>query len=136
MTRIMVFGTFDMLHDGHVDLFKQARTLADDPYLIVSLARDSAAARHRGFAPRKNENERCALVAAQRLVDKAVLGDEVGCVAHIKAEAPDIIALGYDQMGEYVENLEMELAAAGLSPKIIRLNAYKPETFKTSKLRP
>jgi len=136
MTRIMVFGTFDMLHEGHEDFFKQARALASDPYLVVSVARDSAAARHRGFAPQKKEDERRALVAEQKLVDRAVLGDEVGFIAHIKAEAPDIIALGYDQAGEYVDNLETELAAAGLSPKIIRLNAYKPETFKTSKLRP
>ncbi len=130
----MVFGTFDMLHDGHADLFKQARALAKDPYLIVSLARDSAAMRHRGFAPRKKEEERRELVERHPLVDRAVLGDEVGFIAHIKAEAPDIIALGYDQVGEYVENLEKELAAAGLSPKIVRLNAYKPETFKTSRL--
>ena len=136
MTRIMVFGTFDMLHDGHADLFKQARALADDPYLIVSLARDSAASRHRGFAPQKKEDERRELVESHPLVDRAVLGDEVGFIAHIKAEMPDIIALGYDQAGEYVENLERELAAAGLTPRLVRLNAYKPETFKTSKLRP
>lgn len=135
MTRIMVFGTFDMIHAGHEDFFNQARALAPDPYLIVSVARDSAAARHRGFLPRKKEEERFALVAAHQSVDKAVLGDEVGFLAHIKAEAPDIIALGYDQAGEYVENLERELAAVGLTPKIVRLNPYKPETFKTSKLR-
>lgn len=136
MTRIMVFGTFDMIHDGHVDLFTQARALAEDPYLIVSVARDSAAMRHRGFAPQKKEEERRALVGAHELVDRAVLGDEVGFVAHINAEMPDIIALGYDQAGEYVENLEQELAAARLVPRIVRLVPYKPETFKTSKLRP
>ena len=136
MAKIMVFGTFDMLHDGHADLFRQARALADDPYLIVSLARDSAAMRHRGFAPQKKEDERRELVESHPLVDRAVLGDEVGFIAHIKAEMPDIIALGYDQAGEYVENLERDLAAAGLTPRLVRLNAYKPETFKTSKLRP
>ena len=38
MTRIMVFGTFDMIHAGHEDLFRQARALAKEPYLIVSVA--------------------------------------------------------------------------------------------------
>lgn len=132
----MVFGTFDMIHPGHEDFFRQARALADDPYLIVSVARDSAALRHRGFLPRQKEDDRLALVAGHALVDKAILGDEEGYIAHIKEEAPDIIALGYDQAGEYVEHLEKELAAAGLSPKIVRLNPHNPETFKTSKLRP
>ena len=50
MNRIMVFGTFDIIHAGHEDLFRQARALAEDPHLIVSVARDSAAARHRALA--------------------------------------------------------------------------------------
>ena len=38
--RIMVFGTFDGLHEGHLDFFKQARQLSKNPFLIVSIARD------------------------------------------------------------------------------------------------
>lgn len=132
----MIFGTFDMIHSGHEDMFRQARELADDPFLIVSVARDSAASRHRGFAPTKNERERREALARHPLVDKAILGDEEGYIEHIKAETPDVIALGYDQVGEYVENLEAMLAAAGLRPRIVRLKPFEPETFKTSKLRP
>ncbi len=133
----MIFGTFDMIHKGHENMFEQARALGgEEPYLIVSVARDSAAMRHRGFAPRNNQDDRLVEVAMHPLVDTAVLGDEEGFVEHIKRANPDIIALGYDQEGEYVENLEQELAAAGLAPKIVRLAAFEPETFKTSKLRP
>jgi cytidyltransferase-like protein len=135
MTRIMLFGTFDMIHPGHEDMFRQARELAPDPYLIVSLARDSAATRHKGTAPRRTEHERHAEIAQHPLVDRAVLGDEEGYVEHIKAEAPHFIALGYDQAGEYVENLDAALAAAGLIVQIVRLAPFHPETFKTSKLR-
>ena len=130
----MVFGTFDMVHLGHVDLFQQARALAPNPYLVVSVARDSAAARIKGFSPRHFEKDRLARVAAHPLVDKAILGDESGYVEHIAQEAPDIIALGYDQKGEYVEDLERTLAAANLFPRIVRLAAYKPDVYKTSKL--
>lgn len=136
MTKIMVFGTFDMVHQGHEDFFRQARALAENPYLIVSVARDSAALRHRGFAPQNAQDDRLVVVASHELVDTAVLGDEEGFVDHIARANPDIIALGYDQEGEYVENLERELAAAGVSPKIVRLESFQPETFKTSKLRP
>ncbi|HWO07698.1 MAG TPA: adenylyltransferase/cytidyltransferase family protein [Candidatus Paceibacterota bacterium] len=135
MKKIMVFGTFDMIHMGHEDFFRQARSLADDPYLIVSVARDAAATRHRSAAPQRSEDERLALVAAHPLVDKAVLGDEEGFIQHIVREAPEIIALGYDQKGEYVEALPHALAHAGLTPLVVRLKAFKPETFKTSRLR-
>src|SRR5258708_1819650 len=100
MTRIMVFGTFDMVHAGHEDLFRQARALATDPYLIVSIARDSSVKRIKGITSRNSEKERVALVKANPLVDEVVLGQENGYVEHIVAARPDIIALGYDQDGE------------------------------------
>lgn len=134
MTTIMVFGTFDIIHPGHESLFAQARSLADDPYLVVSLARDSVAARIKGFAPRNPESERLAALAAHPLVDRAVLGDEVGYVRHITKEAPDIIALGYDQEGEYVDGLEEILRAAGLQTRIVRLKPHRPDLYKTSTL--
>ena len=136
----MVFGTFDMIHPGHENFFEQAKALREvegrvsKPYLIVSVARDSAATRARGFAPRRNESERLAALAAHPLVDRAVLGDEIGYIEHIKNENPGIIALGYDQSGVYVDTLEADLAAAGLSPKIVRLKPFRPELYKTSKL--
>ena len=40
MEKIMVFGTFDGVHKGHINFFKQARVLSKNPYLIVSIARD------------------------------------------------------------------------------------------------
>lgn len=128
----MVFGTFDMLHEGHLDLFRQAKALAPDVTLITSVSRDSAAARVKGALPRRPEHERLALVAACELVDEAVLGDEEGYLAHIADSKPDIIALGYDQEGEYVQSLEEDLRRVGLSTKVTRLLAYRPEVYKTS----
>jgi glycerol-3-phosphate cytidylyltransferase-like family protein len=69
------------------------------------------------------------------LYDEAVLGDDIGYVPHILAARPDIVALGYDQEGEYVETLSADLAAVEISPRILRLAPFEPETYKTSKLR-
>jgi glycerol-3-phosphate cytidylyltransferase len=134
MTKIMVFGTFDMVHAGHEDLFRQARALGAEPQLIVSVARDSSVLRIKGAQARNDESERLVIVRSHASVDEAVLGDAEGYIEHIKAIAPDIIALGYDQEGEYVHALERDLAAAGLATRVIRLAAYKPGEFKTSKL--
>ncbi len=134
MTRIMVFGTFDMIHEGHEDLFRQARALAPDPHLIVSVARDASAVRIKGKQPQHAESVRLAAVAAHPQVDEAVLGDEIGYIAHVVKSRPDIIALGYDQEGEYVEHLEKDLRDAGMDTRIVRLAAFKPDVYKTSKL--
>ena len=134
MTRIMVFGTFDIIHAGHEDLFRQARALSREPHLIVSVARDLVVARIKGASPRNDENVRLERVRAHPLVNEAVLGDAEGYMRHIRANTPDVIALGYDQRGEYVENLEKDLRAAGLAASVVRLQAFKPEIYKTSKL--
>ncbi len=130
----MIFGTFDMIHPGHENLFQQARALAPDPHLIVSLARDASVLRIKGALPRRSETERLAMVTRHSLVDAAVLGDAEGSLPHIIAAHPDIIALGYDQAGEYVEGLEGALRGAGLKTRVVRLAAHRPEVYKTSKL--
>lgn len=38
MKRVITYGTFDMLHYGHINLLKRARALGD--YLIVALSTD------------------------------------------------------------------------------------------------
>ncbi len=134
MTRIMIFGTFDMIHPGHEDLFRQARSLATDPYLIVSIARDASVTRIKGANPRHSEAERLAMLQGYPLVDEAVIGDAVGYIEHIRMANPAIIALGYDQSGDYVDNLARDLSAAGMKTRIVRLEPFKPELYKTSKL--
>ena len=62
------------------------------------------------------------------------MGDAEGYLTHIRLCAPDIIALGYDQTGEYVNTLEQDLQAAGLATKVVRLESFRPDVYKTSKL--
>ena len=131
--RILIFGTFDIVHPGHLHLFKQARALAGkaDAYLIVSLARDKNVLRIKGRAPRSNERTRLARVKALREVDRAVLGaigDHIPPIVRLK---PDIIALGYDQRA-YVGGLRSALSKAGVKPKIVRLMPHLPNKYKTS----
>lgn len=127
----MVFGTFDFLHQGHLNFFKQARSLAKKPFLVVSVGRDVNVKKNKGQEPTLNQYQRLAEVKACGLVDKAVLGGVKTYLPHIKKEHPSIIALGYDQTA-YVDNLKQKLARAGINAKIRRLNAYKPKIYKSS----
>ena len=38
MKRVITYGTFDLLHYGHINLLRRARALGD--YLIVALSTD------------------------------------------------------------------------------------------------
>ena len=38
MKRILTYGTFDLLHYGHINLLRRARALGD--YLVVALSTD------------------------------------------------------------------------------------------------
>ena len=132
-TRIIVFGTFDCLHPGHLDFFKQARSLSKNPHLMVSIARDVNVKRIKGINPQNTERDRLAVVASCRLVDEAVLGGIKDYLSHIISLKPNIIALGYDQHA-YIQGLESSLIELGFVVKVKRLKSYKPQAFKTSKL--
>lgn len=132
--KIMVFGTFDGVHKGHLNLFKQARDLAPQPFLIVSVARDKNVKKIKGDYPDKNEKTRINLVKQTKLVDKVILSGGRKHIPHILKESPDIIALGYDQK-EYVKNLKKDLGEKGLKVKIIRLKPYKEHIYKNHLLK-
>lgn len=136
--RIMAFGTFDIIHPGHINFFQQARALVEqeraEPYLIVSLARDKNVERIKGRKPRSSERTRLARVKKLPEVDEAMLGALDDYIGHIVKQKPDIIALGYDQKA-YTHGLRLNLKRAGLDVKVVRLKSYKPRIYKTSLLQ-
>jgi cytidyltransferase-like protein len=133
-TIIMAFGTFDFLHQGHLHFFKQARSLAKNPFLVVSVARGLNVKKIKGKSPLLSEKKRAQGVKNSGLVDKVVLGGKSNYLAHILKEKPAIIALGYDQSA-YTKNLKQNLAAKGLQVSIKRLKSHKPHLYKSSILK-
>ncbi|MGM5485044.1 MAG: adenylyltransferase/cytidyltransferase family protein [Nanobdellota archaeon] len=130
MEKVMVFGTFDMLHEGHKYLFRRAKQYGD--YLIAVISRDKTTKKVKGFLPEEDENTRKGKV--QKFVDKALLGDKEDPYRIIEKEKPDIICLGYDQ-DSFTTSLEEELRKRGLKSRIIRLDSHKPEKYKSSHFR-
>ena len=129
----MVFGTFDIFHKGHEDFFRQARKFRG--YLIVVVARDENVLKVKGGLPRNNENIRQGKIIESDLADEVVLGNFNDKYKVIQDKKPDIICLGYDQRVSKDE-LKIKLVEFGLEKtKIIRLNSFFPEKYKSSKLK-
>lgn len=129
MVRVMASGVFDLLHIGHLYYLKEAKKYGDE--LIVVVANDETV-RKRKHEPIMPAEERRKLVEALKPVDKAVIGyadDYLKIVEEIK---PDIIALGYDQ---HFEGLEEELNKRGIKAKIVRCGRYEDSDLnKTRKI--
>jgi len=129
MKKVLVFGTFDGLHQGHLNFFEQAKRYGE--YLIVVVSRDKTVKRIKKHLPFRDEKQRLREVQKCKLVNEAKLGylnDPYKIIREIK---PDIICLGYDQK-VFTENLAKELKKGGLKTKIYRMKSFKPKTFHSS----
>jgi cytidyltransferase-like protein len=132
MKIVMIFGTFDIVHHGHLNLFKQARKYGDR--LIAVVARDARVKNIKSRRSVYNEKERKYFLEQIRLIDKVVLGDSKDVYKRIKEIKPDSIVLGYDQM-HFTEKLEEKIQEFKLKTKVVRAKAYKSKTLKTGKIR-
>jgi len=133
-TKIIAFGTFDGLHPGHFDFFRQAKKLAPNSFLIISVARDENVKKIKGQKPDLSEKKRLTLVKKSKHIDKAVLASRTNYLSHILAEKPEIIALGYDQRA-YVAELKRDLKKKKLTARIVRLKSYKKQIYKNHLLK-
>lgn len=134
---VMAFGSFDILHPGHVLYLERARRLGDR--LLVVVARDSSIEMFKGRKPFFTEKERLHMVSALRVVDKAVLGNRVkdpsGIYGILGRYKPDVIALGYDQRAD-IRGLKEWLRRNRINASVKRLRARAdPARYKSSIIR-
>src|SRR3989344_3830289 len=94
MRKVMAFGTFDVLHLGHVKYLEAARALGD--YLVVIVTTDKNVEKFKGKKPVYSQDERAQIVGSLRCVDEAVVGFEDDFYRTVEKFRPDTLALGYD----------------------------------------
>src|SRR5687767_15403966 len=88
-------GVFDLLHPGHVDVLRGARTHGDA--LIVGLNSDASVRRLKGpERPVRSEADRAYVLAALEDVDAVAVFDEDTPLQLVKALRPDVIVKGGD----------------------------------------
>ena len=132
MKTVLVFGTFDGLHPGHLHFLREAKKRGDS--LAVVVARDSTATEVKGRRPLNDERQRLESVRALGFVDEAMLGGEGNKFDVIRKIKPDVICLGYDQ-SHFTGGLEKKLGEMGIRCRVVRIGAHRPHMFKSSLLR-
>lgn len=100
MIKVITYGTFDLLHQGHINLLKRAKELGD--YLIVGVTND-AFDRDRGkLNVRNNVLERVEAVRATGLADQIIIEDYMGQkIDDIQKYDVDVFAIGSDWEGKF-----------------------------------
>lgn len=107
-TIVFAVGTFDLLHEGHLNFLEWCSQLGD--MLVVAINSDKRTRNRKGPGrPALNQATRLRVVDSLKLVDYTVLVEDTRAayaapITTAKLLKPDIIGLGNDQSSEYVES--------------------------------
>ena len=100
MKKVITYGTYDLLHEGHINLLRRAKALGD--YLIVGVTNDNFDRERGKLSVRNNVLERVEAVKATGLADQIVIEDYVGQkIDDIQKYNVDIFAIGSDWLGKF-----------------------------------
>ena len=100
MKIVITYGTYDLLHQGHINLLRRAKDLGD--YLIVGVTNDNFDRERGKLNVRNNVLERVEAVKATGFADKIVIEDYIGQkIDDIQKYDVDIFAIGSDWKGQF-----------------------------------
>ena len=100
MKKVITYGTYDLLHEGHVNLLRRAKALGD--YLIVGVTSDSFDRGRGKLNVRNNVLERVEAVKATGYADEVIIEDYLGQkIDDIQKYNVDIFAIGSDWEGKF-----------------------------------
>ncbi len=94
MQKIFTNGCFDIIHRGHLELFKYCKTLG---YVIVGLNSDASVKTLKGESrPINNQDDRKLLLESLKYIDEVHIFDEETPLNLIKEIKPNYIVKGGD----------------------------------------
>lgn len=123
LKRVMVFGTFDLLHPGHEFFLREAARRGP---LTVVVARDENVRRIKGGRPLQTQERRIRAIRKRFPTVTVIPGDRRDFLMPLRELTPDLILLGYDQ------TLPPGITEDALFCRIERIRAFHPRQFKSS----
>ncbi|WP_072500708.1 Gfo/Idh/MocA family oxidoreductase [Olsenella phocaeensis] len=100
MTKVITYGTFDLLHHGHVRLLERARSLGD--YLVVAVTTDDFDIARGKINVQQSLAERMESVRETGLADEIIVEEYEGQkIDDIQRLCIDVFAVGSDWVGQF-----------------------------------
>ena len=100
MTTVITFGTFDVLHVGHVRVLNRAAALGDR--LVVGVSSDALNFAKKGRNPVFDQDERTEIVANLKVVDAVFVEESLEKKReYVLEHGADILVMGDDWTGKF-----------------------------------
>jgi D-beta-D-heptose 7-phosphate kinase/D-beta-D-heptose 1-phosphate adenosyltransferase len=124
VTKVVVNGTFDILHRGHIEMLNYAKSLGD--YLLVLIDTDQRVKELKGQSrPINNQDDRQFALKNLKAVDDVwVFNSREELIKKIKKYDPDIMVKGSDYKDKSIIGKE-------LVPTVVYYDRTEHSTTKT-----
>lgn len=100
MRTVITFGTFDVLHIGHINILQRAKAYGDR--LVVGVSSDALNFSKKQRNPVYPEFERTSIIAALNCVDEVFIEESLELKAeYIKKYKADVLIMGNDWEGKF-----------------------------------
>lgn len=100
MKRVITYGTYDLLHTGHIALLKRAKELGD--YLIVGITSDAFDKGRGKLNVKQSLVERIGAVQKTGIADKIIVEEYEGQkISDIQTYKIDVFTVGSDWIGKF-----------------------------------
>lgn len=100
--KIITFGTFDILHYGHIRILERAKNMGSK--LIVGVSSDELNLHKKGRKPVYSEFERMAIIKSLRCVDEVFLEESLEKKKeYILKYQAEMLVMGDDWLGKFNE---------------------------------
>lgn len=97
---VITFGTFDLLHVGHLRVIERARAMGDR--LVVGVSSDALNRSKKGRDPVIPESERLQIIAALRAVDAVFLEESLERKReYVEQHEAHVLVMGDDWAGKF-----------------------------------
>ncbi|GLY17777.1 adenylyltransferase/cytidyltransferase family protein [Kineosporia rhizophila] len=100
MTTVITFGTFDVLHIGHLRILERAKAHGDR--LVVGVSSDALNMSKKGRNPIFSEQERKELIESLKVVDEVFVEESLELKAeYVQKYGADLLVMGDDWAGRF-----------------------------------
>lgn len=97
MSTILTMGSFDLMHPGHIELFRACRRIVGDDGTVMVTVNDSKFIESfKGRPPVQSTDERVSMVRSCRYVDEVYILSQHDSKPVISSLKPDFIIIGSD----------------------------------------
>lgn len=98
--RVISFGTFDLLHPGHISILERAKARGD--FLIVGVSSDELNFKKKAQTAFYDQETRMAMVLALKCVDEVFVEESLEKKQeYIREKSADVLVMGDDWLGRF-----------------------------------